>query len=301
MDWLLLSLVSAGVTGIVGISDKTVIYKYAHSPMTLPLLIGMSQTTVGIVSLAISGIPTDVTLMTSLYALASGSLFGCAGIIGQRVLFTQEVSRTIPVTQSSPIFAALLALVILDESISAVQWGGIIAAVLGSALISADISRGIRGMFLKRSFYLLMVSAFLFGAANVIGKVALAELPLLYTHGLRMLALGLIFLSFAFRKDSWSDVKSYFSNRSPALLFVFINEFITAQLGLMTLLWALSLGPASLVSAVVGVRALFTVLYSTVIASIWTGALGEETSRGSIAIKLTSTLIIVLGIAAVAI
>ena len=51
----------------------------------------------------------------------------------------------------------------------------------------------------------------------------------------------------------------------------------------------------------VGVRALFTVLYSTVIASIWTGALGEETSRGSIAIKLTSTLIIVLGITAVAI
>ena len=56
MDWLLLSLISAAVTGIVVISDKTVIYKYAHSPMTLPLLIGMSQTTVGIISLAISGI-----------------------------------------------------------------------------------------------------------------------------------------------------------------------------------------------------------------------------------------------------
>ena len=251
MDWLLLSLISAAVTGIVGISDKTVIYKYAHSPMTLPLLIGMSQTTVGIISLAISGIPAEATLITSLYAFASGSLFGCAGIIGQRVLFTQEVSRTIPVTQSSPIFAALLALIILGESISLVQWAGIIAAVLGSALISTDISRGIRGMFLKRSFYLLMVSAFLFGAANVIGKVALGELPILYTHGLRMLALGLIFLCFAFRKDSWADVRSYFSKGSPALLFVFINEFITAQVGLVTLLWALSLGPVSLVSAVV--------------------------------------------------
>jgi len=301
MNWLFVSLISSAVTSIVGISDKTVIYRYSRTPLTLPLLIGMSQTTVGLIALLVVGVPGEATFIMSFSAFSSGVFFGFCGIISQRVLFTQEVSRTIPVTQSAPIFAAVLALLILGESISPLQWSGIIIAVLGSALISLRMDSGIHSIFLHKSFYFLMLSAFLFGAANVIGKLALEELPVMYTHGLRMLALGLVFLTFAFRSDAWHDVKRLFSAKSPALLFVVTNEFITAQVGLITLLWALSLGPASLVSAVVGTRALFTVLYSMVIANIWPGALGEETSTGSRLSKLVSTLLIVAGIAAVAI
>ena len=180
------------------------------------------------------------------------------------------------------------------------QWGGIVIAVLGSALISLRTDGDIHGIFLHKSFYFLMLSAFLLGAGNVAGKLALEELPLLYTHGLRMLTLGLIFVFFASRLESWIDVKSLFSKRSPSILLVIINECITAQVGLITLLWSLSLGPVSLVSAVVGTRSLFTVLYSMAITTIWRGALGEENSTGSVLIKLFSTVLIIAGITAIA-
>ena len=300
MSWLFVSLMGAAVMGLASISDKVVIHRYIKTPFTLILLVGIAQGAVGIISLSITGIPSEATLVTSMSAISSGVLFSFSAIIFLRILYTQEVSRTIPITQSAPIFAALLAFLVLGENISPIQWGGIFIAVLGSALISLRIDGDIHGIFLHKSFYFLMLSAFLLGAANVVGKLALEELPLLYTHGLRMLALGLIFLSFGSRTESWIDVRSLFSKRSPAILLVIINECITAQVGLITLLWSLSLGPVSLVSAVVGTRALFTVLYSMAITKLWRGALGEETSTSSILTKLFSTGLITAGVVAIA-
>ena len=76
-------------------------------------MIGLAQTTVGVVVLGLIGIPAGTTAVASGFALLSGILFGLSGLLSQRVLFVQEVSRTIPVTQSAPIFAAVLALVVL--------------------------------------------------------------------------------------------------------------------------------------------------------------------------------------------
>jgi len=301
MSWLLVSLMSAALMGLVSVVDKAIIFNYAKSSRTMPLLNGVTQTIVGIVSLIISGIPSESDFATSAAAVISGGLLGSALVILQRVLFTQEVSRSVPVTQSAPIFAAVLALFVLGESISLLQWGGITLAVLGSVLISIRTDVRVSGIFLHKSFYALMCAAFFFGASNVIGKIALVELPLLYTHGLRMLAVGLILLFFSFRSESWVDVRSLFSRRSPALLLVAINDLLIAQAGVLALLWALSLGPASLVSAVAGIRALFTVSYSMGITKVWAGALGEESSTSSTLNKLFSTVVIVAGVAAIAI
>ncbi len=301
MTWLFISLTSAAFMGLVGISDKIVIHRYAKTPLTLLLLISITQTTVGIVLLFFGGIPNEANLLTSTSAFGSGVFHGFAGFFLIKTLFSREVSRTIPVTQSAPIFTALLAFFILGETISLIQYGGITIAVLGSALITLSTNDDTHGVFLHKSFYSLMFSAFLFGTGIVIGKMALEELPVLYTHGLRTLATALIFLCFALRAEPWADVKSLFSKRSPALLLVAINDFITAQVGLIMLLLALSLGPASLVASVTGTRALFTVIYSMSITKVWPGALGEDISRGSILIKLFSTVLIVAGITAMSI
>ena len=89
--------------------------------------------------------------------------------------------------------------------------------------------------------------------------------------------------------------------RSPALILVIINECIIVQLGQIILLWSLSLGPASLVSAVIGTRALFTVFYSMIITKFWKGALGEKNSTGTVLTKLLSTGLIVTGVVAISI
>ena len=301
MSWIAMSRISAAVSALVSILDKTVIYRYVRSPLTLPLLIGILQTGFGLAVLIIVRVPSDATWGATGAALLSGMLYGINGQLVLRVLYTQEVSRTVPVTQAAPIFVAILALIFLSESISAVQWLAIIGIVMGSALLTVRTEGGVGGIFLHRSFYPLMLAAFFTGAAHVIGKSALDELPVLFTHGLRMFALGSVLLVFNFRYASLADLRSYFTQRSPALLFVSGNELVIANVGLLLLLRALSEGPASLVIALAGTRALFLVLYSTSLALVWRGALGEHTSPGAIAMKVGATALIATGVAIIAV
>jgi len=64
---------------------------------------------------------------------------------------------------------------------------------------------------------------------------------------------------------------------------------------------ALELGPVSLVTALSGTRALFVVIYSTGLAFKWHGALGERTTSGVLTVKILSAMVIVIGVAAIAI
>ena len=301
MIWLIVTLASSAFRGLIHVSDKAVLHKYIKTPLSLILLIGVTDMIVGFVLLCFSDIPNEFTLFTNISAIASGAFIAFSVILLQRILYTQEVSRAVPITQCSPIFAALLALLILDESISIIQWTGIITAVLGSILISLKLDIHTSKIFLHKSFYSLIFSAILFGAANVMGKLAVEELPILYAQGLRNVTFGLILVSFAFRSEAITDVKDLIHKRSPALILIMINQFFTAQVGSILLLWALSLGPASLVTTVSASSVLFTLIYSIGITKIWGGFLGEDASNESILIKLLSTGLIVAGISVISI
>ena len=300
MSWISLSLLAASFTALISILDKVAI-GYARSRLTLPLLIGFSQTSAGVVFIIVTWLPDTATWDSVGWSLLSGALFGLGAQLHMRVLFSQEVSRTIPVTETSPIFVALIAVAFLGESLTAIQWAAVVATATGAVLLSLRTSTGYHQVFLHGSFYLLMLGAFIAATAHVTSKIALDELPVLFTHGLRMLALGTVFLIFNVRTTPWRDVSGLITRRSPVLLLVSLNELVIANIGLLLVLWALSMGPVSLVMALIGTRSAFVVLYSTVIAIVWRGALGEKTTIGAVAVKVCSTALIVAGVTGIVI
>ena len=299
MSWVVIALLGAAVSALVSIFDKTVIYRYAKTPLTLPLLIGFAQVTVGAVLLAIVRLPDALTLTPVLLALASGALYGLSGQFLMRVLFSREVSRTIPVFQTYPIFTAIFAFLFFGEQIGLIGWLAILTVVAGGMLMSYRVGTSYRSLILDPSFLLLMAGSVIQGSTHVLGKAAVDELPLLFTHALRSLSLGGVFLLFNLRPEPFRNVVELFRTRSPALRFVAANELLIGNAGLFLLLWALSLGPASLVTALSATRAFFLVTYSTSLALIWRGALGEVTTRGAIAAKAGSTALIVGGVTAI--
>ena len=300
MSWVVIALLAAAISAVVSIFDKTVMYRYVGTQLTLPLLIGIAQTAVGLSVLAVVGTPAGASADAVGWAIASGALFGLGGQLLIRALYTQEVSRVIPVVQTFPVFAALLALAFLGERLTPLQWVAIAATVVGAVTLSMRFDGDHRRLFLQRSFLALMLSSILAGAAHVAAKVAVDELPVLYTHGLRMLALGLVFLAFNLRPAPVRDILGLVRRRSPAWMFVGSNELVIANAGLLLVLWALSLGQVSLVTALVGTRALFVVAYSTGAALVWKGFLGEDTSPRAVTVKVGSTALIVAGVAGIA-
>jgi uncharacterized membrane protein len=297
LDWITIALIGSAVSGIVNIFDKTVIYKYANTPRTLPLMIGIAQTTVGVVILGAVQVPATATITLIFWALFSGFLWGVSAQFLMYVLYTEEVSRTVPVFQSFPIFTAIFAFFFLGENLGIYEWLAILAVVAGATIISVKVDFKNRKAFLNKSLAILMIGSAIQGSAHIFGKIAVDELPVLFTHALRSLGLGSVFLFFNLRRDPWNDLRGLVARRSPALLVSGTNEFIIATVSLLLSLWALSLGPAALVTALTSTRSFFLVIYSLIIGLIWKGALGEITTASSIATKLFATSIIVVGIA----
>ncbi len=300
MSWVWIAIAGAAVYGLVNIFDKTVIYRYATSPRTLPLMVGLGQTVVGGVLLAIVRVPDDAALALLLGALASGAIFGLGVQFYMYVLFREEVSRAVPIIQSAPIFTAIFAFFFLGEDLGPVEWLGTVAVVVGAVALSVRTGSDYPGSILRPSFLVLMAASALQGSSYIFAKVAVDELPVLPTHALRSLSLAAVMLLFNLRPAPWRDVVGFVRDRSPALRFVAFNELVVATASLLLLLWALSLGPAALVTALSGTRAFFLVVYSTALALVWKGALGEVTTRGAIAAKVASTTLIVGGAAAIA-
>ncbi|MDE2836990.1 MAG: EamA family transporter [Chloroflexota bacterium] len=299
MSWVVIVLAGAALAACISILDKTIVHKYARTPSTQPLAIGFTLPFVGTALLLVFGIPESATLENVLLALLSGAFYGLGTHILIHTLFTREVSRAIPVYQTYPIFTALIAFFFLGERLGAVEWLAVLAIVGGAVLISSGPGAS-RGFLPDRTFMLLMLGSLIEGSSFVLGKSAVNELPVLFVHALRMFALSSVLLVFNLRRAPLDDIVSFFRTRSPALGYMALNQFIVANTSLFLLLWALSLGPTTLVTALSSLRTFFLVIFTIGLSLIWRGALGEVTTRGTVTVKLVSTALIVGGAVVIA-
>ena len=300
MSWVVIALSSAALAGVINILEKTVLVRYIRSPLTLPFLIGLAQVSIGTILILALPWPKGSTLNSVGWSLASGVFWGFSGLLLFRMLYSQEVSRTILTRNTFPIFTALIAFIFLDEQLSSHQWVAIVATVIGAALLSVRQNQEYRSLFLHPSFFVLMVSSVFMASSQVTGKISLEDLPVLNVHGLRSLVLGVVFLLFSLRPVALGEVRDLLRRRSPALPIITLTEVVLGNISLILAFWALSLGPVSLVTAVVATRSFFVVFFSTALALRFSGFLGEQVSAGVVAVKAVSTALIVAGVIIIA-
>lgn len=301
MSWVAIALLGTAVMGMINILDKVVIVRYFHSPLTLPFLIGIAQGGVGIVLITALRWPGSAPLSSVAWAVFSGALMGLGALFLLRLLYTQEVSRVVPAFNSFPLFAAIIAVIFLDERLSSLHWVAIVATVTGAAALSVGRTpeSGYRGLVLHRSFFALMLGSLIFAGSMVTSKVALDDLPVLNTHGLRSLGLGAVLLAASLRPVAVQEVRRLVRQRRAAFAVVGLNELVLATVSLLLTLWALSLGPVSFVTTVVASRSFFVLLYSTLLSLRFGGLLEERVTRGTVAVKAVSTALIVGGVATI--
>ena len=184
VSWIALTLVSASILGMIGVLDKAFLYHYARSLRTLPLLIAISHVPIGIAFIAISPLE-ELTVAAASWSLAAGVLGGLSAVVFFKVMVKREVTRTIPVVQTYPIFVAPLAVLFLDESLRTFHWFAILVTVAGAVMMSMRQDAGGRGFVLDRSFYELLGASLLLAGMNLAAKQAVETLPVLLVHGLR--------------------------------------------------------------------------------------------------------------------
>ena len=295
MSWITLTLVSASILGMIGVLDKAFLYHYARSLRTLPLLIAISHVPIGIAFIAISPLE-ELTVAAASWSLAAGVLGGLSAVVFFKVMAKREVTRTIPVVQTYPIFVAPLAVLFLDESLRAFHWFAILVTVAGAVMMSMRQNTGGRGLVIDRSFYELLGASLLLAGMNLAAKQAVETLPVLLVHGLRSLGVAAVLMAFGARHEPLNEVRRMIAERSPALGLFGLNEFVIVNTGMILNLWATSLGPISLVSALTGSSSLFLLVYSTLLGLRFRGLLGEQVGRRAVIVKASATTLIVAGV-----
>jgi drug/metabolite transporter (DMT)-like permease len=295
VSWIALTLVSASILGMIGVLDKAFLYHYARSLRTLPLLIAISHVPIGIAFIAISPLE-ELTVAAASWSLAAGVLGGLSAVVFFKVMAKREVTRTIPVVQTYPIFVAPLAVLFLDESLRTFHWFAILVTVAGAVMMSMRQNTGGRGFVLDRSFYELLGASLLLAGMNLAAKQAVETLPVLLVHGLRSLGVAAVLMAFGARHEPLNEVRRMIAERSPALGLFGLNEFVIVNTGMILNLWATSLGPISLVSALTGSSSLFLLVYSTLLGLRFRGLLGEQVGRRAVIVKASATTLIVAGV-----
>ena len=301
MNWLTIAIVSAIVFALVSIFDKVILVRYIRDARVFIVMVGFIQFPMGLVVLPF--VPFESYSVTTLAAgYFSGFLWGVSLTAMFLAMRREEVSRVIPVISISPVFVAVLAVIFLSERLTAMHWLAIVMTVAGAMVISARMSGTSRLPKFNSTFGLLIAGSIFIAGGQFLTKVAADEMSLWNLFALRNIGLGTACVLLMFRPYVLRETARAMSNATTAGMF-FLTEGVLVFIGLVLTIWAIDIGPISLVATAMSSRPLFVFMMSVGLSiplgvSRWK-LLNESLDRRTLAVKLVSTAMIVLGISAV--
>ena len=229
------------------------------------------------------GWPVGASTQSVAIALLSGVSLGSGLLLLFLGLKLGEASRAVAVSQTNPILVALLAMVVLGETITAPQWAAIALVIAGVGLVSIEgFGRGTAetdpgadragGQFHHAGPVVLP------GKTGADRPDAVGSLRVAGTGdgaGVRGVTDG--------RKTGASLFRGLRSG--PGLATFVIGEGLLPQLAIMLFIWSFSLGPVSLASAILATRPLFVFVVGTLLSWRTFGMMQESLRPSALAAK----------------
>ena len=311
--WPLLALGSSLAFCFVSVCDKRLLSFHLNGVPPLCLWCGITGMVYGSIVVAIVGVPVDMPWQTTLAPVGAGMLMGASVVLLFRGLRMMEASRAVAISQTNPIFVAILAMTFLGEIISVLQWAGIGLVVAGAVLISVRLYQerpfgrigaglglpspavfSLRDRTTGFGPLLLLVSAFCAGSSFVVAKAALnAGIPVLTVFGMQQATVGVVF----FAVGLTGGPRLLAAVRQPSVLAMLLfGESLMPAVSILLAVYAYSLGPASLVAAQLAPRPLFVFIASTILSRMRWQLLDESLTPQALSIKGASILMIVGGV-----
>ncbi len=291
--WILAALANPLIFSIVTLIDKQVLSGFGLGLPSFNLFVGGSQGLFGATVLLLN-FPAGVEFEILAKAWSIGVLQAFTLIFMFWMLKREDPSRVIPAMQTSPIYVALLAWVIFDESLTALQWISVFLAVGGSVLASIKIGSlsGKGNIVFQPLFLLLAVGALLMASSQLITKSIVEDLSTIHIVSLRGTGLfTVMWLVFA-RPDALRGLGS-FLKRPKQAPWLIMAEGVMPFNGHLLITYAIGKGPIALVSSLGGARPIFVFSMSALGAWLAPNLIYEKFTRPDMALKLVSASMVV--------
>ena len=290
--WIFLAICSAASLGLANIAHKRLLDNYLEGVGALGAGSIVTRSVCAAIILIAVGWPVAAPVGSVVIGLLSGVSLGAGLLLLFLGLKLGEASRAVAVSQTNPILVALLAMVVLGETISAPQWAAIALVIAGVALVSIEgFGRGL--VKLTPGLTVLVGSSITLGLSFFLAKLVLTDLTPWEVFGLQELGMVPAFAVFGMPAN-WRRLFNGLRS-GPALTTFVIGEGLLPQLAILLFLWSFNFGPVSLASAILATRPLFVFVVGTLLSWRTFGMMQESLRPGALAAKGVAILMIVGG------
>ena len=292
MLWIVLALASNFCWAFGNIGDKHVVANRVKNPY---VYICWQAFLALVLCLAIPFvdfyIPNTIIL---LWALLGAGCFVGSMLFYVKALEMEDITRINIWWGTVPIFSLMLAWFVLEETLTGGQGIAFVILLISSFLASIHTRR--KGVSFSKAFWLMLGASFFAASYIVVLRyitVAISTPTAFMLHNVfTALWISLIFFSSSFRQQFKKETR----NLTWGLTTTVIGITAINYLGRLFNIWALSLGPAALISAIGGAQALFVFLLATSISVFYPKVLGEKLDRKNILLKMFALICMIVGI-----
>jgi len=294
MRWLVCALLAPLVFSIVNFGDKYIIERHIRDAWAMPIYSGMIAFLTGCVLFVLTGFPA-LPLRDAVLVIVTGAMTSLGAALYFYAIGRDEASKIIVLIQMQPVMVLVLALIFLNETISAQQFLGFVL-ILGAA-VAVSLNRGEGRFGLSASFWIILLVDLIWSSSVVLFKFVAVEndfaalLPY-ESWGLAFGDVGLYLFVPSIRRAFHENLRIV---SRQALGFLMVNESIFVVAKLLTLT-AVALGPVALVSVLGSTQVFFGVLLGAILTSFAPAIFKEDISRQNLARKAALALLMFGGI-----
>jgi drug/metabolite transporter (DMT)-like permease len=282
---------------MVNIIDSHLLSRRMPSLGAFLLPAGICHLIYSSVILALFPFPEGLTAFPLAVAIASAILRAVAITIMLYTMTREEVSQVIPVVYTYPIFVAIMAVMLLGESLDYLQWLAIVIVAAGAVMVSLRRSPSGNSVWLGKSFGLLFVSSLLMAGADVASKYALNYISFWNMYCLSVLAMSSLYFVVSVRGSVFHELQSM-QRRGRAMALIAFTETLSF-IGIVLSFRAIEGGPVSLVSTILSSRPIFVFIYALILSRVFPVFLKWQPTRATLLLRFTATAMIVGGVAAI--
>lgn len=291
MTWIFFTLLAGFIWTVVNIFDKHIIGHECRDPIVAIVVKSYTLFTVFAIAAFLSGASIAIPEPLVWISLITGAVLSTGIYFYYASIRRADVSKVVPIFSTAPLFTLLLGAVFLGERFTLLIYIGIALIVIGAITISAKHLR--HHITFDRAALLALCVAGTSAIRSVLIKYQTDQVtiwPLLFWIGL-----GCMIVATPLLIEHWSHIKIHSKKHfQHGVKYLIITDIFDA-LGCLSLMIAISLGPVSLVTAILHTKPLIVFVTATVLSVFWPKFLHERMTPRILAKKIVGTLLIVGG------
>lgn len=291
MSWLSASILATLIFSLCVLFDKYVGTNKIKSVYSLAILINIAYLPFMLITAYLLK-NTFVLSLSVLYSFFAGSFWFMMWIFYWTALKNGEPSRVAALFFTTPIYAAIIGMFFLHESLTVIKWIGLLTIVGGAVLASLD--GGTQKKEKKIAYLWALIAAVFSAIGNAFSKYAMAELPPLMVNCIAYFSTIPFYLFLLRGKGVFTEVTSVLRNTK-----LFLQFGVRGLLGfgaIMLNMTAMGLGIVSLVTAIGGSQPILILVLSLIASVLFPHIIHEELGRKALLPKLTALILTVAGV-----